>query len=896
MSSTFYIIDGHAYSYQAFYGVISLHSPDGMPSNAVFGFIKMLHRLIEEKQPQYLAVCFDTPKKNFRHDSFEDYKANRKPMPNDLRYQIPIIQDILQKLNIPIFSQEGYEADDIMATVTKICTEKKMNVCLVTPDKDMGQLISDNVCIWDSKKNCLIGRKEIFDKYHLQPEQLPEYFALIGDDTDNIPGVPGLGPKRAMRLISQWPTLELLYENIANVHPPSTRKYLEDNRDAAFLSRQLFKVNGNVPIDLSLEKCSLQKPNYQELIPIYQKLGFYSLLSDLLKSANIPSGADSSASQRSSPSSSNVMWVIQNQEELENLAKILEQQAEIILALDFSGSILQGISFLWEQKKVAYINCKILEQRKIFQILKKSLSAGGKKSGHDLKSILKFLAEWKIELSPLGLDTMLAGYLLSSSGKEYSFNDLCVQYLACHAPVLPKSKSNEDLQDGFAEFMEDAEDSQQKRLVYWSQFMELLHLLVQTFRVKLKEQNLQDLLETLELPLIPILAEMEYNGITLDLAIFKDLASKLQDQLAKLQKEIYSLAGESFTILSSQQLGAILFDKLKLGKGKKNKTGYVTDAETLENLVEKHPLPSLILDYRHISKLLNTYLEGFPKAIDKNNRIHTTLHQTGTATGRISSSNPNLQNIPIRQEDGEKIRQAFIASPGHVLIAGDYSQIELRVLASFCQDPYMVDAFEHDKDIHSATAALLFNIPQGQVSSQQRRIAKAVNFGIIYGQSAFGLSKELNIPIRQAQEFITSYFQKFSHVRGFMEEVLEETRRILFVGTIGGRKRYIPEIISEDHNLRKMAERMAFNTVMQGSVADIVKQAMIYIVEERRQTNIPFRILLQIHDELLIESEKKYVAEVTDIVKTQMLKAGSILGVTVKVNVASGTDWAQAHA
>lgn len=974
MRSSFYILDGHALSYQAFYAVTGLHSPEGIPTNAVFGFIHSLQRMFKSYAPDYLAICFDMRAKTFRHESFEEYKANRKPMPVALQSQILLIQEWLNIMQIPIFAMDGYEGDDLIATLAHRALGLDVEIYLVSPDKDMAQLLNDRIHLIDSKHDSPIGVQTILDKYHIPPERLPDYFGLVGDSTDNIPGVPGIGPKRASKLLQQWPTLEILYEQLANVEPLATRQNLEQNREAAFLSKSLFQVNTQVPIEFNLEQCRIRTPDRTKLIEFYQKLGFRSFLSALLKSSSttntmelfpedsqeslepiantaipadsgvvnppepavipadtrivkntepvartpvantsaiarspaitalpplIISGADASTaivpklsammddSQNRSVLS---VWLIQNHHEIEELVSLLKLQPEIVIECDclISGfSIqLQGLALGWDLGKAAYIPSNIIGKDQ-WDLLRQILSIGPKKIGHHLKTAVKVLSRQSMDLAPLGFDTMLAAYLLSAGSKEYSLDDLCTQFLACNAPTPIASIS-----DGFAEF----EDAAPPQIGYFSEVLQRIAELHKKLLPNLQEKNLVELLENLELPLIPILVEMEENGITIDQAVLQESAIELQSQVAFLETEIFKLSDEKFNIASSQQLAVILFDKLKLPPGKKIKKGYSTNAEVLENLAPLHPLPSLVLQYRQATKLLNTYVEVLPSLIHANTgRIYTTFHQTGTATGRLSSSDPNLQNIPIRSEHGEKIRRAFVAAPGYCLVTADYSQMELRILAHFSQDTVLIQAFQQDKDIHATVAASLFGVDVEAVKPEQRRIAKTVNFGIIYGQTPFGLSQELRISMEEARRFIDEYFAKLSRVKEYMEEVLALTRQTHYVTTIANRRRYIYDINASNPSAQKLAERMAFNTIMQGSAADITKIAMIYIVQERAKQKLPFRILLQIHDELVVETPQAIASDVGHLLGEQMKRAGSMLSVPVKISINSGQNWQEAH-
>ena len=868
MTRSFYIIDGHSYSYQAFYAIKSLRSPSGVPTNAIFGFVKFINKLIGDKRPDYLAVCFDSAAPTFRHEYYQKYKANRPQMPEDMQLQLPVIQRVLQAYQIPVFAREGFEADDLLISIAVQAAQQDQDVeiFLLSPDKDIGQIVNERIKIYDNKKNQIIDSQGIREIFKVMPQQLPDYFALVGDSVDNIPGVKGVGPKKASELLQQWSSLEEMYANLEAIQPEKTRKLLQQHRQEAFLSKKLFQADSSVDLCFQLEKCKTTCGDRSQIIALFRELGFRSLLSDLQQDQPPVTAADLNLTVN----------IINSDRQLAGLVKRLAGVDElVILAITAGDSLwqtrIEGVALAWHQDQSAYISVNHeLPLAKINERLEPLIHGGPVKITHDSKKLLQAFAVSGLSLYPLGFDTTLAAYLVACSDKEASLDDLILEYLGLAVPQVPPHNS----------------------AIYCIR-AHLLDKVTQMLRQSLQEKQLLSLLVDVELPLVPVIVEMELTGMHVDSAILEDIARQAKQKLQEVEGQIYRHAGVPFNISSSRQLAKILFEKLGLPTGKKNKSGYSTSVNVLEELKNQHEIVALILKFRHLSKLISTYIEVLPQMIDQQTRrVHTSFHQAKTATGRLASSRPNLQNIPVGDAEGSQIRQAFIAGEDNLLIAADYSQIELRILADLSQDPLLLAAFADDVDIHTTVAASLFAVSASEVSYAQRQLAKAVNYGIIYGQTPFGLAQELAIPIKQAKKFIEAYFARHARVKDFLAELVEEASQRRYVTTILARRRYLPDIASSNHQVRKFAERVAVNTVMQGSAADIIKKAMIAIYRRRNEDMLNCKFLLQVHDELIFETPIAGVETIVALVKEEMSNAVS-LSVPLKVNIATGGNWQQ---
>jgi len=888
--SPVYLIDGSAYFYRAYHAVAPLTTANGLPTHAAFGFTNILLRVIKEKAPEFLAVAFDARGPNFRHEMYADYKANRPQMPDDLAVQIPYIKRIVEAHNILTMEEQGVEADDLIASAARQLAAAGHKVVVVSGDKDLLQLVGDDIIIWEPMKNVVMDSGAVKKKYNVSPDMLLDLFALMGDKSDNIPGVPGIGPKSAEKLINEFGSLENLYENLDTLKKSKMKDNLAAHRDDAFLSRELIDLKEGLDIPLDENDYRLPEPDRDKLKELYTELEFTRLLK-----AEIPVEAVSREG----------FFLVQTDDELADLVKLLEKADLMVLDTETSGldplsADLAGLSVCINSKKAYYIPLGHRDEsgrpfggqlsgKKVLKSLQPYLEDEKlPKLGHNLKfdySIIKMQDEGITLEGPLR-DTMIAAYLLDPGRRTFKLDDLCREILDMKLTSFSEVTGGDKRPDSFVYVpLEEAKN-------YSCEDVHSACLLWEQFRPELEKQNLWPLFADLETPLVPILAEMELAGIKLDINLLQELSQEFGAKLAELEKEIFRLAGREFNINSPRQLGDILFDKLKLPHGRKTKTGYSTDVKVLEKL-SFHELPQAMLIHRNLSKLQSTYVEKLAGLVHPNTgRVHTSFNQTVTATGRLSSSNPNLQNIPIRTEEGQRIRQAFIPEKGHVFVAGDYSQIDLRVLAHYSQDKALLEAFRTGQDIHSRTAAEIFFVSPMLITSQMRRVAKTINFGIVYGMSSFGLAGQLNLSRKEAQTFIDRYFKHYAGVQQFMEDIVQQARKDRFVTTLLNRIRLLPDINSSNRTRREFAERTAINTPIQGTAADIIKLAMIKVDQEFEKKGIKARMLLQIHDELVFEVPDVEVEYVTKLVKKSMESVMS-LDVPLVVNISVGNNLAK---
>ena len=881
MQEDIYLIDGSAYIYRAYYGVAPLTNSRGMATQAVFGFVNIINRLIREKQPKYLAVAFDSRGPVFRHTMFPAYKANRPPMPADLAVQVPYIKDYVLAANILSLQQDGVEADDIIASVCQTMVAAGHRVIIITGDKDLLQLVSDKVTIWEPMKDLLLDREAVQNKYQVSPEQLLDTFALIGDSSDNVPGVPGIGPKTAEKLINQYGSLDNLYARITELKTSKMQEKLVENREMAFLSKELIRLKYDVPVPLSLADYAALPANTEKLVSLYTELEFSSFLK----------GIDTSQ-----PVSTKGFSLVQKETQLAELVKIL-LEAEIIAvdtettSLEARTASLVGISLAVDLDRAWYIplghkdtDGMLIEQQLPADQVKNALLpilADGKRAklGHNLKyDYTVLMQQWGLALGGQLLDTLIAAHLLEIPGRSLKLDDLC-QKIGIRLTSFTEVTAGDKRSDSFAYVPIAAAGDYSCEDVYatlrlWREYAPLL-----------AEKDLEKLFLTVEMPLVPILAAMEMRGICLDTKQLQILSADFREKLNLLEQEIYALAGQQFNILSPRQLGQILFEELKLPHGRKTKTGYSTDVAVLEKLAFHHALPARILEYRTVSKLLNTYVDNLAAMQDPvSHRVHTSFNQAVTATGRLSSSNPNLQNIPIRSEDGNRIRRAFVPGDGLVFLSADYSQIDLRVLAHYSQDSALLEAFNKGDDIHTRTAVEIFGVSPLFVTAEMRRVAKSINFGIVYGMSSFGLSQQLNISRKEAQTFIDRYFRHYAGVKRFMTEIVHQAGQNGWVSTLLQRRRSLPEIHAKNKAVREFAERTAINTPIQGTAADIIKLAMLAVEKAFSAASIPAVLLLQIHDELVFELPPESVEAARPVIRQAMEKA-LILDVPLVVNI-----------
>jgi DNA polymerase-1 len=883
---TVYLIDGSAYIYRAFHAVKPLHNSGGLPTHAVYGFISIIRRILREKQPEYLAVAFDSKGPVFRHQIAADYKANRPAMPEELAVQIPYIRKITEAYRIFSLAAQGLEADDLIAAAAKRLAEQGCKVVVVSGDKDLLQLVGEDITCWEPMSDKLLDAVAVEEKYGLPPARLLDYFALIGDSSDNIKGVPGVGPKTAQKLIAEHGTLEGLYAQAAGMKKSKVKENLLAHREGAFLSRELVRLNEQAEVETDLEKYRVAAPDAGLLRELLTELEFTSLLKSDVPAA----GLDCAGFQ-----------LISRRDELERLAAELRAAEYLVIdtettSLDPLLAELVGLSLCTAVGQAWYLACghrdalgqllpEQLDKQDVLDLIGPLLAdARLPKIGHNLKydyAVLAAPQNGGLRLAGPLWDTMIGAWLLDPNRRTYKLDDLCLEQgfkLTSFAEVTEASKaadafcrvplakakdySCEDVQGSLRLFLEQRPELE--RLGLWQLFTEV------------------------EGPLIPVLADMEASGILIDQELLRQISEDFAAQLALLETEIHLAAGHPFNINSPQQLAEILFDKLNLPHDRKTKTGYSTDAQVLEKLAWRHELPALIVRFRNLAKLKSTYVDKLPEHVSPaSQRVHSSFNQCGTATGRLSSSNPNVQNIPIRSEEGRRIRAAFVAEKNTVLLSADYSQIDLRVLAHYSKDAALTEAFRKGEDIHACTAADIFRVACSLITSEMRRIAKSINFGIVYGMSSFGLSEQLGISRREAQLFIGRYFEQYPGIRRFMEATVEQARADGSVSTLLGRRRRLPEINSSNRSRREFAERTAINTPIQGTAADIIKLAMLKADAELKNRQFRAKLLLQIHDELVFEVPEEE-AETVKALIVPLMESVLELAVPLKVNARTG--------
>jgi len=881
-----FLIDGNSQAYQAYYAIRSrLSAPDGLATNAIYGFTSMLQKIMREKKPDYLAVAFDTAAPTFRHERYEEYKATRKPMPDDLIEQMDYIRRIVEAYRIPVFAVDGYEADDVLATLAVAAAERGLEVVIVTRDKDVMQLLRDGICIWDNTNDRYITRESFVEEKGIEPDQVIDMMALSGDTSDNVPGIPGIGPKTALKLIQAYGTLEGVLSHVDEVAGKKTRENIRAHADDALMSRELVTLDTRVPMDIDFEALKVSEPDRDALSELFRRLDFRTMLADVAETA----------------AEADVEHVLVDDEEgFEALLDELRAAEAFAFDVETTGlspvdSRIVGISFSVEEKRAWYVCLRCLEsdrhldEEKVLAALKPLLEdAARKKTGHNLKYDIVAMRRAGIDVAGVGFDTMVAAYLVDPGRRRYNINDLAADYLNYRmtpiSDLIGKGKNQLTL---------DQVDSS-RVAAYSGEDAEISLRLARVLAGELETLRLESLFYDLELPLVEVLARMEDAGVLLDVGHLEEMKGELETEIADLEKRIHGMAGHEFNVASTQQLAEVLFNERGLRPGRRTKTGFSTDNEVLERLAAEDPIAREVLEYRGLTKLKSTYLEALPKMVSKKTgRVHASFNQTGTATGRLSSSDPNLQNIPVRTPVGRRIRRAFITEPGWKLIAADYSQIELRIAAHLSGDAALTEAFEKGEDIHSFVARQIYGVCQGEVTPSMRRTAKAVNFGIIYGQSPYGLSRQLGITVGEAAEFIKEYFERYPGVEEYIEKTLEAAKRDGYVTTILGRRRYIGGIEARSPRNLNSAERMAVNTTIQGSAADLIKLAMLSIDRRHRRESSPVRMLMQIHDELVLECPEDLLADECAAVESDM--AGALeLSVPVVVNVGTGDNWLEA--
>lgn len=883
-----YLVDISSFIFRAYYAIRPLSTKEGIPVNAVFGVVSMINRLIESKKPDHLIVCNDRAEKGFRHEIFPKYKANRDAPPEDLVPQFDLIKEFIRTYPILAIDKKGYEADDIIASlVERYKNHKDMQIFIVSSDKDLMQLIGDNVFMYDTMKDKIFKKEDVVEKFGVGPDKVVDVQSLCGDTSDNIPGISGVGPKTASKLISEFGDLDSVLNNAEKINGKVGEK-IASEKEMALTSKKLVSLVRNLDMHINWDDMQLSKPNACSLNVFYRKLEFNKFIL----------AEDGKPLEKSEKISRAEFILIDDVDSLEKIAHEIKVKKIKRLAFDTeTDSIdahqanLVGFSFCYDSNKAFYValghknskNIALADFKKIFLPILTDETLG--KVAQNAKFDLNVLFHHDILVKTLTDDTLVGSYLCNPEG-QHNLDFLADKYFSYitlkFSDVVPKGKTFADI-DTQTAAKYSAEDA-------WMAFC-----LAEKINAELEKTDVKKIYQEIEMPLVPVLARMEQNGVLVDEALLDDLKQEFTQRLTRLEEKIYDLAGEKFNINSPKQLSVILFEKLKLPVVRKTKTGNSTDVDVLTELAKEHELPSQLVQYRILAKLLSTYVEQLRTLIHpKTRRVHTHFNQTIAATGRLSSTEPNLQNIPIKTEEGKRIRHVFIAPPGHILMSADYSQIELRLLADFSGDPHLIEAYQKNQDIHARTASYILGIDLDQVDDKARTIGKTINFGVIYGQSPFGLSKQLDVPMSEAKHFIDRFYREFHRVWEYKQEELEKATQLGFVTTRLGRKRFLPDLHSQNKLARQNAERAAFNTIFQGSAADLIKKAMILIDEKIQNEQLKTKMILQVHDELIFEVPQ----DEKDIVKkfvVHIMETAFTLKVPLKVSCNIGKNWAEAH-
>ncbi len=887
---TIFLIDGSAYIYRAFHAIRHLSASSGLPTNAVYGFTRMLLKLFEDRLPRYGTICFDAKGPTFRHKLYPQYKANRPPMPEDMIVQLPYIREIVQAFNLPDLEKEGFEADDLIGTLARRAEKEGFEVVMVTGDKDFLQLVSEHAVIWDPMKDKLTTLDTLHETYGIEPRQMIDVMGLSGDTSDNIPGVPGIGPKTALKLIQTFGSMEALYRQVDTIKQKKLHENLVKYREQAFLSRRLVTIDTGVPVDFDTHRFRIGDPDRDRLSELFSRLEFRQL--------------QQSFAQRRVREPKRYRAIL-DEATLADLVSTLKKADGFAVDTETTSTNpvqarLVGLSFAVKPHEAFYIPCdhdypKAPPQLGLDLVLDRLRPVledqALKKTGQNIKYDWIVLERHGVDLAGVDFDTMVASYLLNPSKRAHGLDQIALDFLDHKTTPYKKLFAKGKKPGGFNAVPLD------KAVPYSCEDADITLLARQVLAPKLRDLGLQDLFQQVEIPLIEVLKDMELCGIAVDREALEALSQAFSRELEELEQAIYRSAGEAFNINSPQQLSAILFEKLKLPVQKKTrkKTAYSTDVDVLTALADHHELPALILRHRSLSKLKSTYTDALVELINpETGRIHTSFNQTVTATGRLSSSDPNLQNIPVRTAEGRQIRRAFVPRQGWHLLSADYSQIELRILAHYSEDPILIRAFAEDEDIHLRTAAEVFQMVPDLITPELRRQAKIINFGIIYGMGAFRLSNELGISRKMAQTYIDNYFQRYAGVKRFIDEAIESVRRTGKTSTLLGRIRLLPEINSANRNVRLFAERTAINTPIQGTAADLIKVAMIRVHRELKSRRMKTVMLLSVHDEIVFEVPPDETQTATRLAR-EVMEGVWELKVPLKVNVALGSNWAEAH-
>ena len=889
------LVDGNSILNRAFYGIMGskmLTTKDGTPTNAVYGFLAILFKIIDDIKPEFLVVAFDKKGPTKRHKMYDGYKANRKGMPDELACQMPIIKDVLRAMNIDIIEKEGYEGDDILGTLSVFGERQGLEVTILSGDRDTFQLATDKVTIriprtkMGKTEEEDFNREKVKEVYGIEPKQLIEVKGLQGDTSDNIPGVPGIGEKTALKLIQEYSSIENLYSEIEKGQAPDvkgkTRERIIENKDLAILSKELGTIDVNSPIEENLEEFKLEEWNNEEVLKLFKELNF----NRYIERFHLTEGISEEPEEQEEKFEIKEISIEElkskiNQELFYKFSTIEENKDEYII----KNKIDKIYAYFKDENTVYFSNILGKEN-----ILKEIFEDGNiKKYGYKTSTDYLLLKQLGITTKGIVYDAEIAVYDLDPSNMKYKMEDVAYQYLDFSIEEYIKGlgiKKEEQINL----FEENSKSNEYENTLNALNAYLIQKLYEKTIK-EIKNLNEMDLFNNIEMPLVEVLAEMQYEGIKIEKDKLESFGVELKQNIDELTKEIYDLSGQEFNINSTKQLGEILFEKLKLPVVKKTKTGYSTDVDVLEKLKSEHPIIEKILEYRSLTKLNSTYVEGLKPYINKvTGRIHSYFHQTITATGRISSTEPNLQNIPTRIELGKRLRKAFVPKEGYVFIDADYSQIELRVLAHISQDENMINAFKHDEDIHKQAASNVFNVPIEEVTKEQRSHAKAVNFGIVYGISDFGLGEQIGVSRKKAKDYINQYLEKYSGIKKFMDDIVEKAKEQGYVETLFNRRRYIPELKSKNFNIRQFGSRVAMNTPIQGTAADIMKIAMINVYKKLKEEKLEAKLILQIHDELLIEAKEDEKERVKNILQSCMENAIK-LDVPLKAEVSEAYNW-----
>ncbi|MBN1273671.1 MAG: DNA polymerase I [Candidatus Aminicenantes bacterium] len=885
----FFLIDGSAMFYRSYYAIRRLSNSKGIPTNAVYGFLLMIRKLISRENPECLAVAYDTEGPTFRHKEYKEYKANRKPMPEDLVSQIPLIKSLVKALRIPTYEFPGYEADDVMGSLSRIAHEENLPTVLVSTDKDLLQLVDRNTSVFNPVKEIYFDEKSVKEQFGVHPHQVTDVLALWGDVSDNIPGIPGVGEKTAKSLINRFGSIDHMIQNIHTIENPKLRKNIQENIDRLKLSYKLASIEKNLNLPFKPEDASLSEPDLEELIPLLKELEFSSII------------AEYTDKQKTSDVS---YTTVHDENKLRNLTEQIKKAGYVAIDTETDSPFpnkanLVGISFSFAPRSAFYLPLHHdyegapaqIPEEKAFMLLGEILADPSiKKTGQNIKYDLIVLQKAGLEIRGIEHDTMILSYLLEPNWGKHNLGRLSQSYLQTKATEYEEitgrgknqvTMNKVDIKKTTPYACQDADFALRLSAILWP---------------KVKENSMEDLYKNIEIPLIEVLASMEKAGVKVNVEGLQKLSREIEDDLGRLQKKIYEATGVEFNINSPQQLGDILFEKLQLPSSRKTKKTrqYSTSLDVLQELAVSFPIARYVLEYRQLSKLKSTYADALPLLIQPDTgRIHTSYNQTVAATGRLSSSDPNLQNIPVRGEMGQRFRQAFIPEKDSLFLSADYSQIELRVLAHLSEDPALIETFRKNKDIHQETALKVFGDSLFLSDEEKRHRAKIINFSIIYGASAFSLARELGTSQTEAQKFIDRYYEKYPKVREYLDAIVDDARQSGFSTTLFGRKRQVPELQHKNRHSQQAGRRIALNTPIQGSAADLIKKAMIEIFSKMKQKNLRSKMILQVHDELVFEVPDDETKMMEKLVKENMEKVFP-LNVPLLVHLGWGINWAEA--